>query len=599
MSRPSCFIAMPIKKEGTDEFQHYQALYKDHLAPLVEAAGFQVIRADDIQRSGAITRDVIVHLAQADLVIADLTDLNPNVFYEIGIRHSLRGSGTVMILDEERTPDVPFDLGAYRVIKFSTRLAGLGRLRRDLQGFLVGLDGADDAPPDNPVHDWLPTLPRDALASSAESEEGQIRAQLSAALRRIQDYEQQYGPVGAESTAGESPLNVVITALQDAREGTLPTDLVAAALDAADERDKTRFLLSVRQILERSGQSLGPPVFLQLVNAATVLGLRDVETAIFEHARLLHPNDKGLLTAQLAHLAHSPDPVVRERAREEILRQLGLAVEPDGTVSLDDSAEQDAASDMQEDALLGFALDAYYNDGIFDVLLRITEFYVRRYPHRSRALRNHGRSLSAVGKQAEAYEMYRSAVLTADRDDTSALWFGNYLRVQTNRYVDALEAFSLAAKLDPEDGSHYLRIASEVLDRVRDELMGVRRDGRALPAGFDQELCETLIAAGFSADQLDQEDLSKAAQVARVVDLGPRHLERLAVMRRDGVAPPLAEGEAPLVRLNFIERVKLADRLYRELATELTLGPPRISGADAGNGAEAVAAAQNTPSEID
>src|ERR1035437_2086613 len=130
-----CFVIMPIRHEGTTDYDHFRALYNE-LSPPIANRGYRVVRADDIQRGGAITKDILLALAQADLVVADLTDLNPNVFYELGVRHSLRGKGTVLIVDEVRTPDVPFDLGAYRVIKFRAELTGLAKLRAALDSYL-------------------------------------------------------------------------------------------------------------------------------------------------------------------------------------------------------------------------------------------------------------------------------------------------------------------------------------------------------------------------------------------------------------------------------------------------------------------------------
>jgi len=126
-TKRNAFVVMPIKKAGSPEYEHFRALFDEILKPTLEAAGFSTQRADDVQKTGAITKDIILRLAEADLVVADLTDLNPNVFYELGVRHALRGFGTVMILDELRTTDVPFDLSAYRVIKFGPSGFSMGR----------------------------------------------------------------------------------------------------------------------------------------------------------------------------------------------------------------------------------------------------------------------------------------------------------------------------------------------------------------------------------------------------------------------------------------------------------------------------------------
>src|SRR5580692_2810227 len=218
MIAKTCFVVMPIAREGSDDHSHYKALYEElrfAIAPL----GYTVTRADEVQKSGAITKDIILRLAQADLVVADLTNINPNVFYELGVRHSLRAHGTLMILDETRTGEIPFDLGAYRVIKFKGDLPGIGRLRSALASFVGGQLSGEVDPRDNPVHDWLPVLPANALESSTGTAEGELRERLARAQQKLREYEDIYGIGKTQADRrGFSPLDIVKAALQEANE---------------------------------------------------------------------------------------------------------------------------------------------------------------------------------------------------------------------------------------------------------------------------------------------------------------------------------------------------------------------------------------------
>jgi hypothetical protein len=64
--------------------------YPSIVAPAAEACGYDTIRADQIAKPGIITSQVIQHLLDDPLVVADLTGWNPNVFYELAIRHAIR-----------------------------------------------------------------------------------------------------------------------------------------------------------------------------------------------------------------------------------------------------------------------------------------------------------------------------------------------------------------------------------------------------------------------------------------------------------------------------------------------------------------------------
>jgi len=147
-----CFVIMPIGSE--DDYAKYKDIYECMIKEAVEDAGLelQCIRADEVSKSGAIIKDIIKRLYEADVVIADLSGLNANVFYELGVRHALKG-GTIMIVDDIKS--IPFDLKPYRVLEYSTTPRGISNFKRDLKRFLQSaLD--DPRGEDNPVLDFLP-----------------------------------------------------------------------------------------------------------------------------------------------------------------------------------------------------------------------------------------------------------------------------------------------------------------------------------------------------------------------------------------------------------------------------------------------------------
>ena len=93
------FVSMPSgKKPGTGgTLIDFNAIYYDLLKPAIEAAGFATFRAGQEQAAGDIKTDMFQELLIADLVIADLTLDDPNVWYELGVRHAIRSCGTVLI----------------------------------------------------------------------------------------------------------------------------------------------------------------------------------------------------------------------------------------------------------------------------------------------------------------------------------------------------------------------------------------------------------------------------------------------------------------------------------------------------------------------
>ncbi len=114
--RPTCFVISPIGEDGSPERRRADQVLRHIIEPAASKAGYaKPQRADQIAAPGIITQQVIEAVADADLVIADLTEHNPNVFYELAIRHGLQ-SALVQVLESSQR--LPFDIAQMRTIKF-------------------------------------------------------------------------------------------------------------------------------------------------------------------------------------------------------------------------------------------------------------------------------------------------------------------------------------------------------------------------------------------------------------------------------------------------------------------------------------------------
>jgi len=117
--KPHAFVAMPfgVKKDSQGNEIDFTRVYAELIKPALEAAGLDVFRADEEERAGDIRTDMFQELLIADLVVADLTLDNPNVWYELGVRHALRARGVVLICGGRVT--TAFDLYTDRKLRYS------------------------------------------------------------------------------------------------------------------------------------------------------------------------------------------------------------------------------------------------------------------------------------------------------------------------------------------------------------------------------------------------------------------------------------------------------------------------------------------------
>jgi len=109
----TCFVIGPIGDPESETRKRSNKLLKHVIAKAVGACGFKVVRADQIADPGIITTQVIEHVIDDPLVVADLTEANANVFYELALRHAARKPLVQLIRRGDR---VPFDVGHMRTI---------------------------------------------------------------------------------------------------------------------------------------------------------------------------------------------------------------------------------------------------------------------------------------------------------------------------------------------------------------------------------------------------------------------------------------------------------------------------------------------------
>lgn len=152
MARKSCFVVMAIGEYKTDDglvtASDLRSKYDDLIKEAILKArpNLEVVRADEVSVPGTITTDIITRLMHSDYVVADVTYPNPNVFYELGLRHACK-AGTVIIKDKEG-PKVPFDIAHLRYVEYENSTGGLKSLAAQLATYFDHFD-RDSKRPDN------------------------------------------------------------------------------------------------------------------------------------------------------------------------------------------------------------------------------------------------------------------------------------------------------------------------------------------------------------------------------------------------------------------------------------------------------------------
>lgn len=127
--RPRAFVVMQFAEP-------YNTFYKEVIQNQAEAAGFEVLRIDEKAGPGVIFQDIQREIEQAEIVIAEITPANPNVFYELGYAHAL---GKPTILLARREAQLPFDISSFRVVFYNDTIGGKVEVERNLRKHLEAI----------------------------------------------------------------------------------------------------------------------------------------------------------------------------------------------------------------------------------------------------------------------------------------------------------------------------------------------------------------------------------------------------------------------------------------------------------------------------
>ena len=142
---------MPFSSTERHTTEGWTEIFEDVHKPAITGSrlGYECKRS--IIGTGSFIKDILLQLNQADVVLADLTDMNPNVFYELGVRHALRNR---TILVSQTMDDIPSDLKQYGVIIYNTTPKSVTVYKKKISKILKDIRNNPDRA-DNPVSDYL------------------------------------------------------------------------------------------------------------------------------------------------------------------------------------------------------------------------------------------------------------------------------------------------------------------------------------------------------------------------------------------------------------------------------------------------------------
>ena len=130
MTEKICFIVTAIGESGTPTRERADIVYRYLIAPVCEELGYKPIRVDHVNAVDNINATIINYLKTAPMVIADMTDHNPNAFYELGFRQALELPLVPII---KVGGNLPFDVMTTRTVFYDTDVAKIEESKENLK----------------------------------------------------------------------------------------------------------------------------------------------------------------------------------------------------------------------------------------------------------------------------------------------------------------------------------------------------------------------------------------------------------------------------------------------------------------------------------
>jgi hypothetical protein len=211
LAKPLCFVLMPFgRKPGPGGGMiDFDAVYSQIIAPAIAAADLDPLRADEEQVGGIIHKPMFERLILCDYAVADLTSANPNVFYELGVRHAIKPASTVLLFAAGGT--LPFDVGPLRALPYRLGADGNPADAATARDALAKrLQSARDQAIDSPIFQLVDGFPdinrlktdvfRDRVDYSRQMKD-RLSAARKAGADAVRGVERDIGPV-ADADAG-------------------------------------------------------------------------------------------------------------------------------------------------------------------------------------------------------------------------------------------------------------------------------------------------------------------------------------------------------------------------------------------------------------
>lgn len=458
MSKPICYAIMPYG--GKDEVlqNHFAEVFQLYIKTPAEASGYEVIREDYDGKNGPIPASIIKHIAESDLVIADVSTVgetkqpNFNVAYELGIRHAMIKRGTILIRNAD-DGESAFDVRQLKTIKYGKTLLAT---QQEIQSAISKLQNQSEA--DNEVHtvysnfvermvDYLDA--GGSRLTAVQEENNRLKSENNRLLQML-------NKIGISS---EGSHNIEMDISQN----------IAIAMESIQYSGR-KLLVTLQQELTRDAPDYGK-VALHLEKGLTIGQLSESDfrrlysifknselpqltSLILEVAARRYPENldfKSYLADVYSDAYETWD--LAQKYANELLK-----------VHCDTDGHFHTNCQNIEESQLASCFNAYIGINRYDIIIDIgTELLEKMPQHRQLLLRNLATSYRKTNQPEEELDILRLLIENYPINDVNHYILAAYY-LHKNNFIQAYCQLELASALDLNDADYMFAMASIIID---------------------------------------------------------------------------------------------------------------------------------------
>lgn len=454
-----CFVIMPYGKTEPEK-KEFTRIYKLFIKSAAEDMGLTVVRSDLEGKGGHIMTNVLESLADDDIVIADISGLNWNVAYELGIRHVFRKNGTILICDD--VTELPFDIQSLNVFIYPRNWLDemeelCEKLKKVIDSRMNGLTTND-----SPVHEKYSFLPEEIVRGHAESTDDS----LIKAKERIAELEHELAEVNAKVESMGLSLNPNQTDkidysrmfINELANSVYNSDAAVAKLrELKDQDDKEGFLEFLSKVL-----TVG---FLDEIDCRNIyflcrgLGVPAITRMYLEAVTKFYPeNDdlSGFLADEYSKNYHTGD-----KALQMVNGIVGVSKKDGGYVL-------SKTTRITRDKLACF-FNVYLHLKKYSDLVEIGKLICERCDGNKKVCSITMRNMTQALLNLEDFEgarFYLDQLMIMDPTNDLVHWVGAKYENAVENYPGVIEECEACINLAPTDEDYYFYMAGYICDNL-------------------------------------------------------------------------------------------------------------------------------------